>query len=46
MTLFEKYSYKQKNLALLVLAVLLFAAAYKRSSVQRSKRMPISASWN
>lgn len=31
MTLFEKYSYKQKNFALLVLAVLLFAAAYKRS---------------
>lgn len=31
MTLFDKYSYKQKNLALLVLAVLLFAVAYKRS---------------
>ena len=31
MTFFEKYSYKQKNFALLVLAVLLFAAAYKRS---------------
>lgn len=31
MTLFEKYSYKQKNLALLVIGVLLFAAAYKRS---------------
>lgn len=31
MTLFEKYSYKQKNFALLILAVLLFAAAYKRS---------------
>jgi hypothetical protein len=31
MTLFEKYSYKQKNLALLVIGVLLFAVAYKRS---------------
>lgn len=31
MTFFDKYSYKQKNLALLVLGVLLFAAAYKRS---------------
>jgi hypothetical protein len=31
MTLFEKYSYKQKNFALLILSVLLFAAAYKRS---------------
>jgi hypothetical protein len=31
MTLFEKYSYKKKNLALLVVGVLLFAAAYKRS---------------
>jgi hypothetical protein len=31
MTLFDKYSYKQKNLALLVVGVLLFAAAYKRS---------------
>ena len=31
MTLFEKYSYKQKNRALLVLAVLLFAVSYKRS---------------
>lgn len=31
MTLFEKYSYKQKNFALLVIAVLLFAASYKRA---------------
>lgn len=31
MTFFEKYSYKQKNYALLILAVLLLAAAYKRS---------------
>lgn len=31
MILFEKYSYKQKNLALLVLGVLLFAVSYKRS---------------
>ena len=31
MTLFEKYSYRQKNFALLIIAVLLFAAAYKRS---------------
>lgn len=31
MTLFDKYSYKQKNLALLVLGVLLFAVSYKRS---------------
>lgn len=31
MTFFEKYTYKQKNLALLVLGALLIAAAYKRS---------------
>jgi hypothetical protein len=31
MTLFDKYSYKQKNLALLVIGVLLAAVAYKRS---------------
>jgi hypothetical protein len=31
MNLFEKYSYKQKNFALLVIGVLLFAVAYKRS---------------
>ena len=31
MTLFDKYSYKQKNTALLVLGVLLGAVAYKRS---------------
>lgn len=31
MTLFEKYSYKQKNLALLIIAVLLFAVSYKRA---------------
>ncbi len=31
MNLFEKYSYKQKNLALLIIAVLLFAASYKRA---------------
>lgn len=31
MTLFEKYSYKQKNFALLVIAVLLFAVSYKRA---------------
>jgi len=31
MTLFEKYSYRQKNFALLIIGVLLFAAAYKRS---------------
>ena len=31
MTFFDKYSYKQKNLALLVLGVLLCAVAYKRS---------------
>lgn len=31
MTFFEKYTYKQKNYALLLLGVLLIAAAYKRS---------------
>lgn len=31
MTLFDKYSYKQKNFALLALTVLLFAVAWKRS---------------
>jgi len=31
MTFFDNYSYKQKNLALLVLGVLLVAVAYKRS---------------
>jgi hypothetical protein len=31
MTLFDKYSYKQKNFALIILAVLLLAASYKRS---------------
>lgn len=31
MTFFDKYSYKQKNLALLVLGVLLAAVSYKRS---------------
>jgi len=31
MTFFDKYSYKQKNFALIVLSVLLIAAAYKRA---------------
>ena len=31
MTFFDQYSYKQKNLALLILGVLLTAVAYKRS---------------
>jgi flagellar biosynthesis component FlhA len=31
MTLFDTYSYKQKNFALMILAVLLAAASYKRS---------------
>lgn len=31
MTFFDKYSYKQKNFALIVISVLLIAAAYKRA---------------
>ena len=31
MTFFDKYTYKQKNFALIVLSVLLIAAAYKRA---------------